>query len=128
MKPQFEELNIESIGLYFPLGGNKVGYLPIMATIKLRERTEAEQLEYQKKMAELKYLYEKITVGTKFKADGEKANKELKCKITSINHKTKMVSWKQFNLPPNSEFKPASGKWSIEATISLFNTKQLIFI
>ena len=99
-----------------------------MAIIKLRERTEEEELEYQNKIAELKALYDKINLGAKFKPFGERANKMVECKITAINHKTKTVSWKQYNLPPDSTSKPASGKWSIEATISLFKTKQIIFI
>ncbi|MBV5282191.1 MAG: hypothetical protein JZU53_07115 [Paludibacter sp.] len=111
-------------------GNNAVG-LQQLASIRLCEPTEkeieAKRIDYN----EAKEIYEKyINKGQKFQG----SNKDIVAKITHINFEKFTVNYKQCNIDEYTEkhglfngrpWKPAKGKFSINAMISLIRTKEI---
>lgn len=112
--------------------GNKVVGLNLIARIQLREPTKADDRKAKRDYLDAKKIYDTyINKGQRFKPNGDKANKAVTGKITFINNKNQMVSWKQDNLTAEElaiGYIPAAGKLLINSMISMFRSKQIVFL
>lgn len=130
-KPDFKDVHYEPGTVRWGVGNKAVG-LNLIARIRLKEPTKADDRREKKDWLDAKSIYDTyINKGQRFKPGGDKANKQVTAKITAINNNTQQVSWKQDNLTPeqiSEGYKPAAGKFLINTMISLYRAKQIIFI
>lgn len=124
MKPPFEELNYRDDIHWLPINGNNIGFIAPLA--RIIHNADAVKEAYQKKYNKAKETYEKhINCGQLFKSETGRVIAE----ITSVNHKTKTVSWKQINIEEFPEaLIPAKAKWSILGMIYMIESKQIILL
>lgn len=127
MKPLFKDLSYDQNYVCFPIGGNEIGRLQLLATIQLREKNKKELAQEKKDYKRSEKIYNDfINLGQLFIPIGERATKNLTCKITYIHPSKELVTWKQIDCP--KENKPAAGKWRIQSFITLYKGKKIDFI
>lgn len=133
MKPDFKDIYYDPATIRFPIGGNKIGALQLLARIPLREKTKKELKAEKEDYLRAKEIYDAhINKGQKFKAIGE--DTKVIAKITYINAERQTVSWKQCNIEEmrieykRPELKPAAGRWSINGFIAMVKSKKIEFI
>ena len=130
-KFDFEYVQFDPDTICWGVGNNAVG-LSLMARIELREKNKSEQRKEKKEWEQAKLIYDKhINVGQKFKAVGERANKSIVCKVTYIHNEKGSVTYRQCNMTEdqkNAGYKPASGKFSINALLYMHKSGEIQFI
>lgn len=130
-KPDFNKIYFDSSVVVWGRGNDIVG-LQKIATIQFGQLTPEMEEEEKKEYFKAKEIYEKyFNVGQKFKPIGENANKNVECKITFIHAEKELVTWKQTNLSTHfieNSYKPACGKFSINAMLQLVKNKEIEFI
>lgn len=107
--------------------GNHAVTLPVLASWRLREKTEEEIAAEKADYEEAKEMYDKyINRGVMFKGKGEKASKDLILEIVSISWKKSVVRFKQpqFNVDYYNEkhgwkVNPSVGSFTINGFINL---------
>lgn len=131
MKPDFKDVMYDRHTIRWGLGNSAVG-LQCIARIRLKEPSKKELLEEKRDYNKVKAIYDTdINKGQRFKPAGKGANANISAKITFINPKTQIVSWKQDNMTPKQikqGMKPAAGKWLINNLIALVKAGNIEFI
>jgi len=132
MKPKFSEIYYDPKTICWGNGNDIVG-LKVIATIKLREKTQDEEEEDKADYKKVESIYNQyINIGQKFTSGGESSTGVI-AKITGINAEKQYISWKQINTEElsklhNFQYKPAKGKFNINAMISLIKTGKIILL
>jgi len=130
-KPEFHTIAFDPDIVCWGMG-NKAVSPNLIATIKLRDPTEAEDAIAKESYEAAKKIYDDhITVGGIFRAIGPNANKQITARITSVNADKSYITWKQNNLSENDKsigYKPAAGKWPISVVISFVKNNEIEFI
>ena len=131
MKPNFSEIYYDPKTVCWGHGNNIVG-LRELARIRIREETPEEELELKSDYQNAESIYNQfINVNQKFAPGGKMANKDIIAKITGINSEHQYVSWKQTNTDElikrdNFHYKPAKGKFNINAMIALIKNGEIV--
>lgn len=130
-KLPFEEILYDAHAVCWGRGNNAVGP-QLLGIFQIREPNKKENARIKKDWEDAKQIYDKyINKGQRFKPWGLKANNTVTCKITAVNCAKQSVSWKQDNLTPDEAakgYKPAAGKFSINAIIQLYRNNEIKFI
>lgn len=130
-KPEFKDIYFDEDQVVWGQGNNIVG-LQELARIQLRELTPEEDEMTKIAYDSAKEIYDTyFNLGQRFQPDGETANKGVKCKITYIHAEKQLVTWRQYNLSERQieiGFKPARGKFFINAMLKLVSTNKIEFI
>ncbi len=130
-KLDFKDVYYDRSTICWGHGNNAVG-LRCLASIQLREPTTKEEKEEMKDWLKAKDVFDTyINVGQKFKPVGKSDVSSVIAKITYIHNEKQSVSWKQCNMSDEYKqigYKPAAGKFSIDAMLSLHRSKEIVFI
>lgn len=125
-KPEFKYLRYDGQHICFPVSGNHVGSLQLLARIQFGEPTMEELIAEQNDYEFAKEIYDTwINVGQHFIGLGDTSTDAV-CKITFIHPTKELVTWKQINAP--EPYLPACGKWTIQNFISMCKSGQIAFI
>lgn len=133
MKLKFEELLYDPYIIVWGLGNDLVGP-QLLARIQLREPTKKEDRAAKSDYERVRDIFNNnVNLGQRFKASGKDASRGIECKITYINNSKQSVTWKQDNAETHPDFigkgyKPAAGKWSINAFIAMIKSGRIEII
>lgn len=131
-KPKFSDIYYDPQTICWGHGNNIVGPR-LIASIKIRELTPEEDAELKADYEKAEEIYNKLNLNQKFIGGSKDANKSLVLKITAINGEKQHVSWIQTNTVElskrdNFQYKPAKGKFNINAMIHLVKCGEIILI
>lgn len=129
-KPDFSHIGYDPHHICWGHGNNAVGPR-LLARIKIDDKTtkaidKKERLDYEA----AKLIYDTyIKKGTCFTSGGKMGHRGVYVKITYIDFEKESICWKQYNIKDFDQgMKPAKGKFSINAFIALYRSKEIILI